>query len=373
MKDCWFLFDAILVILMVFETWTIPMMFLLAGSGNSTDFFGGVNATLFRLLRLVRLSRLMRVMRALPELLYLLKGIVEATRSVSCVCFLLVCILYVFGIIMVQLCAGTDVEDIFPNVPDAMVVLFVQGALLDEVHDLMTKTRAASPAGFVMLFFVIVLAAMTMMNMLVGILCEVVSSVAEKERYAMSTAFIREKVLETLEAIDEDGDGQIAKNEFMAILEHPKAVDALTEASVDVVALVDIADVIFQSDRAGEKFESSLDFDSFMSIVMKFCGTNNATVKDIVDIRRIMMAQSSSMHDLLHRIMRNQKVTADKMKKHFTTSRRSEMQGGVPMSATDSITTSSASLYTDEDIHLARKSNKSVASEFLSFNSYNGR
>merc|ERR1712176_115585 len=135
------------------------------------------------------------------------------------------------------------------------------------------------------------------MNMLVGILCEVVSSVAEKERHAMATAFIREKVLETLEAIDEDGDGQISKDEFMAILEHPSALEALTEASVDVVALVDIADVIFQSDREGEKFETRLDFVSFMTIVMKFCGTNNATVKDIVDLRRIMTAQSSSVHD----------------------------------------------------------------------------
>merc|ERR1711879_409354 len=122
------------------------------------------------------------------------------------------------------------------------------------------------------MFFVIVLAAMTMMNMLVGILCEVVSQVAQREKDSMSMLFIKEKVVETLMAIDTNGDFEISKAEFMQIIEHPTAVDALTEASVDVVALVDIADVIFCSDRSGVEFEQTLDFDAFMSIVMKFCG-----------------------------------------------------------------------------------------------------
>lgn len=198
-----------------------------------------------------------------------------------------------------------------------MLILFVQGTLLDDLNDLVDEVQRASTICFIMLFFVIVLAAMTMMNMLVGILCEVVSSVAKTEREAMAMLFIRDKVLETLNIIDQDGDNQISKDEFMAIIEHPVAVAALTEAGVDVISLVDIADVIFQSDRQGEEFDTTLDFDSFMVIVMKFCGTNYATTTDLVDIKKLLQGQSSSIHDIMHRIMRNQKVIADRMKEHF--------------------------------------------------------
>jgi len=243
-----------------------------------------------------------------------LKGIIEAARSVSVVCFLLLSILYVFSIIMVQLSVNTELEGRFPNVPEAMLVLFIQATLLDEISGLMDEAKIASIPCFVMLFLVIVLGAMTMMNMLVGILCEVVSTVADKEREAMSFTFIKEKVLETIQAIDKDGDYKISKDEFLAIIEYPKAVDALNEAGVDVVALVDVCDVVFQSDREGLEFDRTLDFDTFMCIIMKCCGTTAASVKDIVDVKKLMATQNKSVHDLLRRIMQNQKVIADRIK-----------------------------------------------------------
>mmetsp|Transcript_34779 Transcript_34779/g.64434 ORF Transcript_34779/g.64434 Transcript_34779/m.64434 type:complete len:179 (-) Transcript_34779:59-595(-) len=61
---------------------------------------------------------------------------------------------------------------------------------------------------------------------------------------------------------------------------------------VDVVALVDLCDFIFQD-------EMYLDFRHFMDLVMQLRGSNQATVKDIVDLRRfITMEFNALLHAL---------------------------------------------------------------------------
>merc|ERR1712151_366054 len=69
-KDAWFVFDTILVVMMVFETWFLALVAAISGSGTELPF----PAHLLRIFRLLRLSRLMRMLRSLPELMILVKG-----------------------------------------------------------------------------------------------------------------------------------------------------------------------------------------------------------------------------------------------------------------------------------------------------------
>ena len=95
--DGWFVFDSTLVTMMIVETWVIPMV---AGSGDLGAF------SVLKLLRLARLSRLVKLIRQVPELLILIKGMAEATRSVSVTIFLLTIELYLFAIIFTMVLRG---------------------------------------------------------------------------------------------------------------------------------------------------------------------------------------------------------------------------------------------------------------------------
>ena len=63
-----------------------------------------------------------------------------------------------------------------------------------------------------------------------------------------------------------------------------------------MVALVDLADAIFTDENGQE--EEELSFPKFMEVVLNLRGSNHATVKDIVDLRKFIrktMARSGSI------------------------------------------------------------------------------
>merc|ERR1712217_69937 len=95
---------------------------------------------------------------------------------------------------------------------------------------------------------VILLAALTMMNMLIGVLCEVVSNVSVEEKEKMDLQYVRDKVLEVLECcgLDTRDDEMISKDEFLKLIENDKAIAVLQEVGVDVCTLVNFADFFFQ-------------------------------------------------------------------------------------------------------------------------------
>ena len=82
-----------------------------------------------------------------------------------------------------------------------------------------------------------------MMNMLIGVVCEVMSNVATPEKEKNLITWTKQKMQEVLSntGFDLDTDGQISKTEFEHLLEHQGAVSVLQEVGVDVEALLDIA------------------------------------------------------------------------------------------------------------------------------------
>lgn len=80
--DKWFVFDFILVLNMVVETWLLPAIVALSSDplGNTIDM--SMLRTL-RLVKLLRLSRISRILRSVPELSIIVKAIGLSARSVS--------------------------------------------------------------------------------------------------------------------------------------------------------------------------------------------------------------------------------------------------------------------------------------------------
>merc|ERR1712032_571356 len=113
-RDSWFIFDAVLVVIMIVETWIMGSIEIVWPGALKQD-EGDVNTQnssilkLLKLLRLTRMARMVRLLRVVPELMILIKGMAVATRSVFFTLCLLVVIIYVYSIAFVQITEGSEV------------------------------------------------------------------------------------------------------------------------------------------------------------------------------------------------------------------------------------------------------------------------
>jgi len=274
--------------MMVFETWIISLVFAFSDGGDSQNGSLG-DASILRLMRLLRLTRMARVaklLRAMPEIMILIKGISVAMRSVFFTLVLLVIIMYIFAIIFVQATSDYEVGKLFfKSVPAAMKTLLLNGTFLENIPECYYAcTRDSELFGFLLLMYVLI-ASLTVMNMLVGVLVEVVSVVATVEKEGLVTSFVKNYLqnLWVSAGLDLNGDDMINKDEFMILLQNPDATKLLDSVGVDVVGLVDFADYIFRGD--------DLPFLDFVEVVLMLRGNLTAKVKDIVDLRKYMSVE----------------------------------------------------------------------------------
>merc|ERR1719321_2374349 len=151
-----------------------------------------------------------------------------------------------------------------------MMTLLFDGVIPDEAD--VVRLLAPSGLGYQLLMIsYILLASLTVMNMLVGVLCEVVSVVSSVEKEQSLVNYVRGTLLHMLQTsgIDADGDNLISRPEFEALVQTPQAAKAIQEVGVDVIGLVDFTDFIFKDGK-------ELTFPDFMDMILSLRGSNNA-------------------------------------------------------------------------------------------------
>lgn len=291
LKDGWFVFDSLLVFMMVMETWVMTIILSMIG-GESP--IGGTS--ILRLFRLLRLSRLMRMLRSFPELLILIKGMATAMKSVAYVMCLLVLITYVFAIAFTQSTVGTELGDMCcANVAHSMYSLLIFAVFMDDLSAFTDAIREEVPALLPLTFLFVGLAALTVMNMLIGVLCDVVSAVAERERDEIRMENLSEQMLMIVQTLDEDANDKISYKEFIEIMGKPDALAALDDVGVSPTGIVDFAELFFFED--GKPLE--LTFEDFMEVILDLRESNTATVKDMLNLwMKIKMNTNKDIADV---------------------------------------------------------------------------
>jgi len=218
-RDSWFVFDSFLVFMMDLETFILPF----ATPGGSPV----SSLSILRLLRLLRISRMAKLMKAFPELMLIVKGLVAAARAVAWTLVLLLMIMFVFSILFTSVfhqgwATDEEVEDdigfYFGSMSKSMFTLVIYGTLLDEVTDCATAIRGSGKIITMLPVFLvfIVLASFMMLNMLLGILVEVVANTAEGEKLAAKNIHVRQAILDTLTTLQGDAEG-ISRSMWMSI------------------------------------------------------------------------------------------------------------------------------------------------------------
>lgn len=272
----WFIFDSVLVAFMVTETWIMLIVDAVSGGGGANFL------SKFSTLRLLRLTRLTRLLSSLPELLTLVRGMMNAAKAVSIVLGFLVLLMYVFAIVFTSQLGHSEspekkeddpywirdsdptAQELFGSMGDSMMSLFTRGLLGDNLAETLeaikdrageyTCTDAAgsevSPvrtAGdekvcirtggelWLMWVFIVffVISAMCLLNMLVGVLCEVIEETANTEMVEHEICDLRHNIEDSFHAIDASGDERITRKEWTSMKTNKNLLESFSKIGID--------------------------------------------------------------------------------------------------------------------------------------------
>jgi len=169
-----------------------------------------------------------KLMRAIPEILIIIKGIKAAVKAVSWVAFLLLLVSFTWAIMLTneyhqghlsddELEDGS-IETLFGNMGKSMLHLVVMGTILDDVTYCCDIIRASGDYHILLLFIIYILInSFTLLNMLVGILVEVVGATAEGEEKRIMEERAGESIRTIFTQMDKDSSGKISKDEFLGV------------------------------------------------------------------------------------------------------------------------------------------------------------
>mmetsp|Transcript_43065 Transcript_43065/g.78723 ORF Transcript_43065/g.78723 Transcript_43065/m.78723 type:complete len:539 (-) Transcript_43065:167-1783(-) len=235
-----------------------------------------------------------KMMRSVPELMILIKGTVVGIRSVIITLVLLGGITFVFAIAMRTLTDQTEVgEEAFSSVPASAYTLLIQGVIPDN-GDLMSALGATTWYYGFLFFVYIFLAALTFMNMLIGILCDAVHTVSCGEKEDMDI----EKLRETLQRLFTqqqyfNDTGMVTKHMFVEVMSQDKDIwECMGKLDVDIPSLSDNITGIFDM-----KEGAVMEFDDFVDSLLKFRATDESMIKGIFDLQTLCHDHFSAVHN----------------------------------------------------------------------------
>jgi hypothetical protein len=281
-RDGWIRFDTFLVSTMVFETWIVMPILLYQGGG--VDLPIGI----FRLMRLLKLTRMARMMKAFPELVLMVKALVRSIRAITGSILLVVVFLYSFAIFMHMLLKNEtalneklqdELQFDFATIPKCMWTLGMCGVfMLDGAANIATFLVFDSKfhiilSGWTFLIFTL-LTAMTILQMLIGVLCEVISSTNREHEASRVVAIMKQQLMTKLLQHD-DGDGKITQAELAQLLADPACKALMRSLKINRLYLLEMQKLMFPSK------DSAVAFKPLTEIILACRGDNTATVDTV--------------------------------------------------------------------------------------------
>lgn len=277
-------FDAGLVALIFFETWVVPAAMAISGAKVATS--GRLTMMVFQTLRLLRTLRLTRVLRQAPELLVIARGIAIAFRAMIIILALLVFIIYFTATVFTILLKDTDLgERRFSSVASSMGTLLLEGTLSgSRGTQVIREANHEHPVYAFLLLIFVLLANVTVMGVLAGLLVQTVKTVSEVEKEERAVRNITDKMEDLWEHVvmhDDNGDGLIDIHELPSLLGDETLAKSLHSVGVDLEGLVDISSLHLQQ-------HDSLTKPQFKRMALELRSKEVAKVKDHVETRKFI-------------------------------------------------------------------------------------
>merc|ERR1712151_168969 len=97
---------------------------------------------------------------------------------------------------------------------------------------------------------------MTVLNMLIGILCEVVSTVANNEKDEAAIQTVKDSILVQLRSYDTDGNNCISQDELTKVMQDNDSLAALSSLDIDVGYLQELQSLLLPTKESLIPIES---------------------------------------------------------------------------------------------------------------------
>jgi len=168
-----------------------------------------------------------------------------------------------------------EVKRDFSSVPACMWTLFTDGTLYSNGDVILTELMAQGTfngifSSILMLIYML-LSSLVIMNMLIGCLCEVVSSVQLREKEEGAKSMMRQTILIELQKFD-NGDGKLTRKELSTVLKSPEAKAVLRSLQIDELFLKELQSMLFPH------VDSQVSIHAVMQLMLSCRGDLSVTV-----------------------------------------------------------------------------------------------
>jgi hypothetical protein len=235
----------------------------------------------------------------------LVKGILAAAMSVIWILLFLVMVMYVFAIVFTSTYGDPLKEPeeetahwIFGSMGDSMMTLFTNGVLGDNLAQTVDIILAEGEMMFWVFFVFFCISSMTLLNMLIGVLCEVIGGTAEEEKGSMQETGIRLCLEEAFLGIDQNCDGTVSEKEWSYIKNNSELHTSFIEAGWDEERICEQLDQMQTTmfpvkKNFGRSETTALDLEQLCTKVIEIRPSKAASLLDL----KLLKARSEMAHE----------------------------------------------------------------------------
>jgi len=245
--------------LMCVETWVVPLSIVVTQVEMSSIVYSEPFQVL-RMLRLFRLTRLAHLLQHFPDLLTIAKGLKAAIKAVTSSVIIVGVLNYTFSIFIHMMLKDEKlVEDRYGSLPKVMWTLLMDGTFTDDlrasIQPLFELKQYNTIIGAMIILVFVFISAITMLNMLIGVICEVVSAVTDSERDACAIRVLKQTIFTELVRFDTDGNRKISHPELKNVMKDPGVQEVLRGLQVDGNQLAEMLLTLFPDPHSEVSFE----------------------------------------------------------------------------------------------------------------------
>jgi hypothetical protein len=147
------------------------------------------------------------------------------------------------------------------------------------------------------------LASLLMLQMLIGVMCDVVSKVGAEQRAAASVAMVKQELLEEFTKRD-NGDGRISRQEFDECLNGQSCRAVLKHLRINPLFFTELAN-LFYTDDSGDS-QKRVPIKTILELLVMCKGDNVATVELVATcicfLNNMLTEMEERLMDHMHHI-----------------------------------------------------------------------
>jgi len=260
------------------------------------------------------------LMKAFPELVTMIKGLMRSLRAISSSMILIGIMVYVWAIMMHMLMKEEQEfnESLwieytlgFETMTTCIWSLLVAGTLmLDNAAPLMSSLLFSDQFNYVLAGFLFVsysmMSAMCILQMLIGVLCDVVSTVKQEESSAAAIGLMKQEILKHLNDCDTSGDGKISQMELARVMHKPRSKALLRKLRINYSFFLELSKGVFS------KHHEPVAIQDVLELLVLSRGDNVATVESMSGALVTIINELVSVRTILRNDINTLEVTMTK-------------------------------------------------------------